>query len=351
MYEVLTYEYILDRMLSRVSENIDKREGSVIYTALAPAAAELTQMYIELSAVLNESFADTQSREYLIKRCSERGIYPDDATKAILKGVFNVDIPIGSRFSLDSFNYTVIEKISAGIFKLECETAGSEGNQHLGSLIPIEYINGLSSAELTEVLIPGEDEEDTEELRNRYFNSLDTQSFGGNISDYKEKTNSINGVGGVRVYPAWNGGGTVRLVIIDSTHKAPSSVLIDTVQTAIDPIQNHGRGAGIAPIGHFVTVQGVTETAINISTNITYQAGWTWSDIEPYVNNIIDEYFIELNKSWAESETLIVRISQIETRLLDIAGVVDIAETTINGAAQNLTLDPDNIPTRGEIIG
>ncbi len=351
MYETLTYEYILDRMLSNVPDNIDKREGSVIYTALAPAAAELVQMYIELDAVLNESFADTQSREYLIKRCSERGIYPDEATKAILKGVFNADVPVGSRFSLDSFNYTVVEKISACVFKLECETVGSEGNQHLGSLIPIDYINGLSSAELTEVLIPGEDEEDTEELRHRYFNSLDTQSFGGNVSDYKEKTNSINGVGGVKVYPVWNGEGTVKLIILDSTYKTPSLTLIDAVQTAIDPIQNQGKGTGIAPIGHFVTVQGVAVATINIATNIIYQAGWSWPDIEPYVNNAIDEYFVELCKSWAESENLIVRISQIETRLLNVAGVVDIADTTINGVAQNFALDPDSIPIRGEIIG
>lgn len=354
MYEDITYELILQRMIDRVlaqNPNIDTREGSIIYNALAPAAVELQNMYIQLDTILNESFADTQTRDYLIKRCAERGIIPEPATKAILKGEFNIDVPIGSRFSLDMLNYIVIEKISDGIFKLECETPGSEGNQQFGTLIPIDYIEGLTSAELTELLIPGEDEEDTESLRERYFNSLESQSFGGNIADYKEKTKQLPGVGGVKVYPVWNGGGTVKLVIIDSTYNVPSSTLIDAVQTAVDPIQNQGKGVGFAPIGHVVTVEGVSATTININTNITYQEGWTWADIEPYVHKAIDDYFFELASSWENENNLIVRISQIETRILNIAGVVDIENTTINGQAQNFVLGADNIPVRGEVIG
>ena len=41
MYEEVTYESILERMLEKVPDNMDKREGSIIYDALAPAAVEL----------------------------------------------------------------------------------------------------------------------------------------------------------------------------------------------------------------------------------------------------------------------------------------------------------------------
>lgn len=351
MYENVTYEFILQRMLNRVSNRIDKREGSIIYDALAPAAAELQNMYIELDAVLNESFADTQSRAYLIRRAAERGITPEPATYAVLRGEFDRDVPIGSRFSLDSLNYVVTEKIGTGVFKLRCETIGEIGNSQTGVLIPIEYIAGLTRAELTEILIPGEDEEDTEHLRSRYFSSLDSRAFGGNIQDYKEKINGISGVGGVKVYPTWDGGGTVKLTIIDSTYHAPSGALIDMVQTAVDPVVNSGAGYGIAPIGHVVTVEGVEETAVDISTIITYQNGWGWEDVETYVLIAVDEYFAELAAGWADESNLIVRISQIETRLLNVAGIIDIASTTINGMAQNLTLGADQIPKRGGVIG
>lgn len=355
MYEDVTFEVILSRMLDRVLEqnpNIDTREGSIIYNALAPAAVELQNMYIQLDTILNESFADTETRDYLIKRCAERGVNVEAATYAIRQGEFtpsSLAIPIGARFSLNILNYVVTEKINDGIYKLQCETAGYDGNEEFGSLIPIEYIEGLQTATLTDVLVPGEDEEDTEHLRQRYYDSLNSQAFGGNITDYKEKVNSIDGVGGVKVYPVWNGGGTVKLVIIDSTYKVPSSTLINNVQTIIDPTQNQGTGVGLAPIGHVVTVIGCASTTVNISSHITLQEGWAWADVLPYVEKCIDEYFNELSSEWDSSDSIIVRISQIETRLLDLTGILDIGDTTLNGVAQNLTIDADNIPVRGDI--
>jgi uncharacterized phage protein gp47/JayE len=308
-------------------------------------------MYIEIEEILNEGFADTASRQYLIKRAAERGVTPEPASHCISKGEFNIDVPIGSRYSLDDLNYIVTEKISTGVFKLQCETIGTKANSYLGTLIPIDYIDGLTSAELTEILIPGEDEEETEHLRERYFRSLDSQSYGGNVADYKEKTNAIPGVGGVKVYPVWNGGGTVKLVIINSEYQKPSAELVDQVQTIIDPVTNQGQGLGVAPIGHVVTVEGVSETIVNISTTITYQNDYTWNDIKQYVENIIDEYFKELIKIWEDEENLIVRISQIETRFLNIIGVIDISDTKINNLAQNLIVNSNNIPVRGVIVG
>ena len=38
MYENITYEDILQRMLDRVPNSMDKREASIIFDALAPAA-------------------------------------------------------------------------------------------------------------------------------------------------------------------------------------------------------------------------------------------------------------------------------------------------------------------------
>ena len=349
MYESLTFDVLLKRMLDRVSNSLDKREGSIIYDATAPAANELQNAYINLDIMIDEAYADTASRYYLIKRAAERGLLPYSATKAIVKGEFNIDVPIGARFSLEDFNYIVREKVSQGVFQLECEQEGTKPNSYLGTLIPIEYIEGLTKAVITEILIPGEDEEDTEHFRQRYFDSLDSQAFGGNQRDYKEKTEAIAGVGSVKVYPVWNGGGTIKLVITNSENKKPTPTLVEQVQTAIDPVQNQGQGLGIAPIGHVVTVQGVMETAVNITTNITYQEDWNWFAIEGYVNAAIDRYFADLNAQWADEEHIIVRISQIESALLGVTGVLDIAGTALNGAEQNLVIDSDSIPVRGTV--
>lgn len=353
-----TYEDLMAQKLAGIDDSLDKREvTSLIYNATAANSIETVQMLVTLKNYLEMIFPDTATREYLIKKAVERGLEPEEAKKAKRKGVFNMDVPIGSRFSLDELNYVAVEKLSIGEFILECETAGNVGNLYSGQLVPIEYIDGLTSAELTDVLIPGEDEEDTEAFRQRYFNSFNSTSYGGNRADYKEKVGALEGVGGVRVYRAWNGGGTIKLVIINSQYEAPSQTLIDFVQEAVDPLDQQGEGVGIAPIDHIVTIFAVNQNSINIDLTITYQDGWTWADIQANVYSTIDEYFKELAKEWAESidyagdySGVVVRVSQIETRLLGVPGVLDIGNTLLNGLASNIQLDKESIPVRGVVV-
>ncbi|OJT72935.1 phage tail protein, partial [Clostridioides difficile] len=76
MFELMTFENIIKRMLDSVPDTFDKREGSIIYNALAPVAVELTETYIAMDELLDQTFVDTASYYYLEKRCKERGITP-----------------------------------------------------------------------------------------------------------------------------------------------------------------------------------------------------------------------------------------------------------------------------------
>ena len=401
MYEAQTYEVILARMIAKAletSQNIDRREGSLLWLGEAPAAVELQNLYIAADTILKETFADTASRDYLILRAAERGLTPYPATPAVLQMAItpvSLALALNTRFSIGDLNYYVSENLGGGNYAITCETTGEAGNDYGSTVIPIEYVEGLETCTITALLIPGEDEEDTEIFRQRYKDSLNAQAFGGNRQDYLEKVNAISGVGGVKIYRVWNGdihpvdlkppegtaawisglsnvpeaiaawlnavyqagednkltvGGTVKLVIINSTFTVPSAVLINTVQTEVDPLENAGEGLGIAPIGHVVKVEGVQGETVNLAFALTYQTGWTWNDVEPYVQEAIEGYFNELAQSWADSEaSLVVRISQIESRLLGISGILDIADTTINGTAANFTLQVDHIPLLGTL--
>lgn len=352
MFEEYTFETILNSMMARVPNTLDKRQGSIIYNALAPIAVELQNMYINLDVILDETFADTASREYLIRRAQERGLSPYPATYAIVKAETtpsSLELNIGERFSLDQLNYIVTEKISNGNYKLQCESLGSAANFQFGQIIPINYIQGLEYAEITEILIPGEDEESTEDFRKRYFKSVEQEAFGGNIADYKQKTNALSGVGGVKVIPTWNGGGTVKLVILNSSFSKPSSELISYVQTAIDPVTNQGEGLGLAPIGHVVTVVGVENETLDLTGEFTFETGYDWAEVETSVINTVNNYFLELNQDWENQANIIVRISQIETRILNISGIIDIQNVAINGETSNYTVGENNIPVLGTI--
>ena len=346
MYENKTFENIIGAVMDRVPNTLDKREGSVIYDAVAPVCAELAQAYIFMDFLLDQSFADTAKGEYLERRTAEHGVNREGATYAVVRGEFVPDLNlIGQRFNCGKFNYVV-----TGHNELTCETLGSEPNSVTGTLIPIEPIDGLESAELVEILKVGEDPEDDESLYQRFEESLRGKAYGGNEADYKAKTNAIEGVGGTKVTRAWNGGGTVKLTIIASDYSAPTQYLVDEVQAIIDPTKD-GQGVGIAPVGHIVTVEGVEGKKIDIETTFTFVEGWNWNSAKGYVFDAIDGYFKEIAKNWRSTEVSMVRVSQLEARILNAGCVLDITNTKINGGTANIQLGYKEIPVRGTVNG
>ena len=358
MFEDKTYEKLMQEKLDGISAQIDKREGSLIHFACGANSAETAQMYISLNWMFRQMFGDTAEREYLIKIARDtRGLEPDPATHAVLKGKFNIEMVPGTRFSLDNLNYYTdgFLELKDGFYyyKVVCETAGEVGNQNFGQMIPIDYVAKLTTCELTEVLIPGEDEEDTEAFRERWRNSFNSVAFGGNKADYIEKTNAIDGVGGCKPYRATNAagekvGGHVKDVIIASDFTVPTAELVEYVQNIIDPLQD-GNGDGLAPIGHICHVVPVAGVTVNVLSKLVFDDGYTFADLEGQICDAVKKYLAELAKEWADSKKLVIRISAIESRLLDISGVIDIGGTTLNGTAENLTLGEDEIPVFGTV--
>lgn len=355
MYEAQTYDVILQRSLERVGTDVDKREGSLVMNAIAPVSAEHANIYIELDGVIRDGYGDTASRVYLIKRCRERGIYPYTATYAVLKGRFNMEIPIGSRFNLGEVNYATISFIESKeedgawyyYYQLRCETVGTEGNRYFGELSSIDYIDKDLEGSLVELIIPAEDDEDTEALRKRYIASFSAHAYGGNKQDYKEKTNSLDGVGGTVVIPVWDGGGTVKLIIIDSTFNPASPELVSAVQEAMDP-EPRGTGTGIAPIGHTVTVVSADKIDISVSCTVALIEGYVLANIRSKIQEAIEAYLLDLRKIW-ENGNLVIRISQLENRVLNVEGILDVLSTTINGKAENLMLETSQLPMFGSL--
>ena len=335
MYEDVTYEVILKRLLNRVPAELDRREGSIIYTAIAPAAAELSIMYIELDTVLKEAYADTADREYLIRLGKERRIFPKAATYAELKGEFNMDIPIGSRFSLDMLNYTVLERLGEGIYRLQCEVAGTGPNSKLGSLVPVDYINGLTRAELTELLSPGEAEETDKSLRERILKKLQKPSTGGNRYDYYNWAMECKGVGAAKVFPLAGGSGTVKVVIADSNRSGAGAGLVALVADHIESVR---------PIGADVSVVSATEKEINVSAGIKLKNGLNLGTVQNLFEDALTEYLQE-----NAFDVSYISVAKVGNLLLNTAGVEDFTSLLINGAAGNQELQDEEIAVPGTI--
>ncbi|MCL1903854.1 MAG: baseplate J/gp47 family protein [Oscillospiraceae bacterium] len=358
MYKNMTFGFILSRMLDRIPDDVDKREGSVIYDALAPVALELAQFYSELDNAIDETFADTAGREMLIRRAAERAITPYPATFATIKGEFNITVPANTLFTVlsgvdeEELIYRVTENIEGLTYRLVCTSKGAVGNRSVGDLLPVNYIEGLTSAKITGLLIPGEDEEETEHLRKRYFESIENYSYGGNVADYRRMVLALPGVGGVKITPSYNGGGHVRLSIITNQWDIPSNEMITDIKGIIDPARNPGKGYGLAPIGHNVTVIGVMGMTINVSAKFIMSQGVSFEDTESDLNRVLDEYFREFAVMWEALDDITLSASQLEVKFLNVTlGKIRAIENLKfnNSNDRNYMIYSNHIPLRGEI--
>lgn len=353
MYEDRTFETILSDAKKEAGTGVQTGEGTLVYNALAVLAYEMQKLYIQLDYVYRQSHADTADLEELVKITQDRGIYRKAATYAEVMIEANCTVPIGSRFSLKSFHYAVSGAINAGKFQYRavCEESGSGPNGLTGEVTAIDYVDGLEKAEIKEILISGEDDESRDDLYTRYLQSFTTESFGGNIAQYKEQVEAIAGVGGCKVEPVWNGPGTVRVIVISSEYGTCSEYLVKQIQEAAVPAEN-GSGYGFAPIDHIVTVESVDAIQVNISTKLSYMSGYSWSSIGAAVKEKIAEYLKSIAMEWKngdETTKSTIYVSKLQAAVLDAEGVVDISETTLNGSGANLVLNWNQIPVVGEV--
>ena len=123
---------------------------------------------------------------------------------------------------------------------------------------------------------------------------------------------------------------------------------LELLQKEIDP-EMRGNGYGIAPIGHQVTVTGVTEILCNVTMTLSLLNGAERDAILEKIRSSFEDYFVELRKKWADSEYLTVRNSYLEAKVLDVDGVLDVQDCLVNEKSGNLVLGADEIPVLGEI--
>ena len=364
------FETVLQRMLSRIPDTIDKRQGSIIYDALAPAAVELTEAMLEREANRALSYASMSNGEWLDLRVAEHGISRMPATQALRKAMFFCDeemtrpytnAPLGGRYSVPNefINYRLTREMGNGEYELTCEEVGQIGNQtEEGTLLlPVDYLSGLAVVILDEVLKPGEEQENDEALYDRFIESITRPPFGGNRADYEEYFRKIDGMGDVKLYRASPMQGHVTAIALGADWRAPSAQMIERAQTILDPTVNAGEGIGQAPIAHQVHVLAATECPLDIEAKLVMVRGWDVGQIQEGATEAIEEYFLELRKHWADYAAIgsaeyvdtIVRIAQIEAAILQTEGVADITYTKIMGLDQNRTMSYNQIPILGNV--
>lgn len=353
MYEDRTFENILAEMLDLVPADLDRREGSIICDALAPPARKLAEAYTAMSTANLQEHAQTASGDALRARGADFGVDPKPATPAVREGFFfdstgaPFDVPIGSRFGAAGLIYDVTEKINAGNYSLTCETAGAAGNVPVGSLQPIDYVNGLATATLGAVLTPGTDDETDDAYRARLYAHIRTPPTSGNRSAYLTWALEVAGVGDAYVVPAWNGPNTVKVSLLGTDKLPASSFVVAAVKAYIDPDIGFGEGMGegAAPAGAVVTVVAAPAVAVNVAAEIVLTGSRTLSQVRADFEAALVTYFAGI----AYKKDPSVKLARIGAVLLDVPGVEDYSDLVLNGTAGNVSVPAGSVAVAGTV--
>lgn len=359
-----TYAFLRQQMLSQVPNTFDKRDSAPLPTAISPAAYVLAGFYITLNQVQQQAFIQTATGQSLDYLGVIAGLTRYPASPAVRLGVFNTAVPMGARFSTvngeNSINfYVTAAESTANQYQLTAETPGTIGNDYIGPILPITNVPGLTSSQITDILVPGDDEETDDAFRQRIIAALNNRSFGGNVSDYQQNILAIDGVGAVQVYPTWNGGGTVKCSILGADYVPASPELVQNVQTAIDP-PTSGLGLGLAPIGAQVTITAPSEVTVNISATVELAAGYELEQVQPLVESALETYLLSVRQSWGNQlgTTTVeyaanVYLSRVLAAVVGTTGVVNATNVQINGGTSDLTLtetgDTQQVPVLGTV--
>lgn len=360
--EYYTYENILKRMLVRIDDSMDKRIGSIIYDALAPCAAELAEEYIEIQIYKDQTYLLEAVGENLDRKGADFTIPRETATQAERIGELIdtsnnlINLPIGSRFAVPESNMTttfyIKSYISTGKPILVCEQTGTTGNEYYGEILPLFNINNLKEAKITGIQTPAQDDENDDDYRARIISRLNAKSFGGNIADYKQYVGNISGTSKPKVFPIWNGGGTVKISVLDSQYNAISDEFISEIKEIIDPEEYTGQGVGTAPIGHVVTVATPSKTTVNIEAQVVLDSV-SLGQVQSSVKQNLEDYFLSVRKEWADSEKTSIFISRVIASILQITGIKNVTNVKLNDLEEDVVLEDtvqeQFIPVLGEV--
>ena len=362
------YRALLNAMLDRVPDTFDKRDTSPIPTALGPAAWALEGFYLALYSVQGQAFIQTATGQNLDMLAVVAGISRAPATPAVRLGVFNTAVPVGARFSTingeNSINFTVTAETEApNQFQLTAERVGSVGNEYTGAILPVTAVPGLTSAAITDILIPGVDEEDDEAFRTRIVTALNERPYGGNIASYREWVRNVDGTGPVQVWPTWNGGGTVKLSVMGADNLPASDALLTSVENAIDPPPNKGLGLGLATIGADVTVVAPESVSVNIAATVSLAPGYVIGQVQQPVETALETYMESVRAGWgtpvstSSSADILYNADVYHARviaaMLSVPGVLNVSDVMLNGAAADVALvqseEVQQVPVLGTV--
>lgn len=348
---------ILTNMLDNSDPEIDTREGTPTYTAMAPIADELALLYAELTAQERANFVVDEAGEVTMTgykldlfamAWGEERKPGGKATGAVF--IFAdepTDVPAGTRLFAPATVNVVFETdfavtAHAGGVSVPV-TAVDEGiasNLSAGTITGvIGNLEGILTVTNPAPTDYGFDAESDEEFAYRFLRNRQNEATSGNAAHYRKWATEVAGILDAYVIPVWNGPNTVKVIVLSANRDAPSPEKIQEVKDYINSIRPVFGDADP------VTVEAAVEIPINIVATVELDEGVAIEDVQADYEQAMQDYLDTL--AFGAVDT--ARVVRLENALLDVIGIIDIPSFTVNGAESNIVIPIGAVAIKGEV--
>lgn len=351
------FDEALERMRGWLESPLSKIEGTFSMFNIRSVAMESAYLQNLMDIIRDNYFLDTASGVYLDRKALDDGLTRQYAQPSVgevtFSGTVGVVVPMGTLVAASAYGVRFVTLAAATIgddgtatVRARCESMGVAGNVPAGAIDKLsEAIQGIVGVTNAAAFEDGADRESDTQFRGRLYNKIRYPATSGNVQCYINWAMDLQGVGAVKVFPLWNGPGTVKVSILDANKGVASAELIADVKAAIDP--GGGTGEGLAPVGADVSITTATEKVVDVAATVLLgTTAGTVDEVSAAFKAVLEAYFADIAY---DKKTVAVSPAQVGYRLFDVAGVVDYASLTLNGATDAVTIGDEEILTLGTV--
>lgn len=346
MYENETYEALKEEMLKEIAL-VDKREGSFVNDMLSTAALQGERLYVAMEHALAVAFLKSCTGEDAEEKAQEEGLTRKAGTKAkgevTFTGEAGKEIPAGTLVGTASglffvtMEAAVTDEGGTVTVEVEAESIGDNYNVLAGYInnIPVA-VGGATAVTNASGTLGGSEEETDAELVARTLLKKRTPATSGNAYHYLQWALEVDGIGNARVFPLDNGAGTVGVMPITSSGRAPDSDILEAVKKNIEAQR---------PIGADVSVYAPTEVMIQTAATVTISSDTTIAAVKKAYTEKLEAYI-----KGGVFLLQVVDYYKCLSLFYEIAGVVSVQSFAINGEEESVSIGEKQIQVMGEVL-
>lgn len=355
-----TAEEIHERMMDSLPADIDDMPGGFAYDFTMPAAVEKSELIeFHLTRALMIAYPQYAWDEWLDLHGEQVHVTRHPEQKAtgyvVFTGTAGTEIPAGTTVcvpataEMAAIEYSTDEDCIIGDdgsaeAAVTAVNAGVDANVQAGAVtimeVPREEIIDITNP----MAITGGQEQETDDdyydrIKAEYENN---KTYLGNDADYIRWAKEA-GAGDCKVVPAFEGPGTVKLILTDRNGRPADDKLMQTVYEYI--VSPQDRSKRLLPTACAV----LTCVAPSVVT-IRYECTGIQHNDKADLDKIKADFSQALRQVYALSmQDRVLRYNDIRPLMSDIDGVEDFDTFLVNGDMKNIFLDEEEYPETGDI--